>query len=142
MAASGRSSVGVAFQGSTFSFLVRGDIMNVGLVSAPFSRQMPPSIPSVKLASWYATLKDQTIDVKVFDLNSDLFLNLKFNDEAYNLLHHFFGGLVYIPLKHLPSNEFYFDTNTAVPLLLTLAYSRDDTIDHLIKEKSRDFEIE
>ncbi len=116
--------------------------MNVGLVSAPFSRQMPPSIPSVKLASWYATLKDQTIDVKVFDLNSDLFLNLKFNDEAYNLLHHFFGGLVYIPLKHLPSNEFYFDTNTAVPLLLTLAYSRDDTVDHLIKEKSRDFKIE
>ena len=114
--------------------------MNIALVSAPFSRQMPPSIPSVKLAHWYGALKDT--DVKVFDLNSNIFLALDFNDDAYNLLHHFFGGLVYIPLKYLPSNEFYFDTNTAVPLLLSLIYGDDETLHTIIDQKSSDFGIE
>ena len=115
--------------------------MDAALVSAPFSRQMPPSIPSVKLASWYGAVKDR-VPTKVYDLNSDLFLVLDFNDDAYNLLHHFFGGLVYIPLTCLPSHEFYFDTNTAVPLLLALAYNDDEALHTIVEEGARDFGIE
>ena len=113
--------------------------MDAALVSAPFSRQMPPSIPSVKLAHWYGALKD-TVHARVFDMNSDVFLALDFDDDAYNVLHHVFGGLVYIPLTYLPSTEFYFDTNTAVPLLLELAYTKDnESLDTIIHEKASDF---
>lgn len=113
--------------------------MDIALVSAPFSRQMPPSIPSVKLAHWYGALNNN--NVKVFDLNADLFLALHFNDEAYNILHHFFGGLVYIPLTRLPSTEFYFDTNTAVPLLLTLVYAPDE-VAPLVSDGAQQFGID
>ncbi len=116
--------------------------MEIALVSAPFSRQMPPSIPSVKLAYWYGALKPHDVKTSVYDLNSDLFLALNFKDEAYNILHHFFGGLVYIPLKYLPSHEFYFDTSTALPLLLTLVYAEKGDVSRFVEEKSRDFGIE